>query len=71
MAKKRLALNEKLDQRIRDFKISKRKVARDLRITRPTLDKYLKNGKICDVGKREPHDLCPAQKKTIRTKYLS
>lgn len=72
--KKRLPLHKRLANQIEKFGLSKSKIAKELKISRPTFYKYLEKGKIGDVGNNRfnivGHDIEAWQKAIIRTKYL-
>jgi hypothetical protein len=69
--RRKFPLHERLAARIEIYGISKSKIAKAIGISRPTLDVYLRDGMIGNVGGHgEKHDLTTAQKKIIRDNYL-
>lgn len=64
-------LHVRLAERIEKYGISKTKIASAIGMSRPTLDVYLRDGKIGNVGGHgEKHDLSQEQKKIIRDNFM-
>ncbi len=64
-------LNVRLAERITKYGISKTKIAAAIKLSRPTLDVWLRDGEIGNVGGHgEKHDLSTEQKKIIREQFM-